>query len=677
MRVLVAHSCCSSLRSLFHQLFSPSIIYPIPTQEADNVLATSLGLQMLMGGGIKKNIKTVSSSSSSLNLQPVAMTGKDKIEKFEMWAGHIARLTDQRWTSRVTRWTGPPGKRRPGRPLSRWEDDIKRTAGTNWRLVAQDRDKWKSLEEASLGWPYSRGGICQPGPSLRGPPTGLGCGNRRRGGQRRLSPSFCDLNVKLDQIVRSYNSREMNMVEPAYKHKSGSERRKNKRKIEFQTAVSNPKQSRLSFTFTSQKLEDPQNRSNRQPGIDYRRKSEALYSLTDIANDNQNHGIFLNLVVLLSTYDPVLKAHISEAITESKKRKDSRKVKQEIVIEIQTAKSFSLNVDSCQDVGVVDRAAICVRYVKIGIPQERMLSMVLVRKSTGEDYRALISNEVAHIPSTIILVSGPRRGQPHGPFGPSPTLLTDEFREGRPKSVVVPQNPNVVRELIMQDHHVTCREIKASLGKKSKVKEKNGNEIEIRIETGFCTSIETKSRTKSGIGIKTETSVNHHHQDVGLEFGVESETLGPQAQVRSEERSASAPGPGSERRANAWAPDRVLSKSQLGLVAESELELKARRGTKSRKGPSSESNGRSSPKLSRKGTRIRNECGDGIRVKTVTGLGNENETRIEIYIFDSTEEKNHSTSLLVELRVLTIRASHSQESAEQRLPSRLVININK
>ncbi|GBP35076.1 Putative uncharacterized transposon-derived protein F52C9.6 [Eumeta japonica] len=61
------------------------------------------------------------------------------------WAGHIARLTDQRWTSRVTRWTGPPGKRRPGRPLSRWEDDIKRTAGTNWRLVAQDRDKWKSL----------------------------------------------------------------------------------------------------------------------------------------------------------------------------------------------------------------------------------------------------------------------------------------------------------------------------------------------------------------------------------------------------------------------------------------------------------------------------------------------------------------------------------------------------
>ncbi|GBP08857.1 hypothetical protein EVAR_78255_1 [Eumeta japonica] len=62
-------------------------------------------------------------------------------------------------------------------------------------------------------------------------------------------------------------------------------------------------------------------------GIAYRGKSEALYSLADIADDNQNHGNFLNLVVLLSKYDPVLKAHMSEAITESKKRKDSGKGK--------------------------------------------------------------------------------------------------------------------------------------------------------------------------------------------------------------------------------------------------------------------------------------------------------------------------------------------------------------
>lgn len=41
--------------------------------------------------------------------------------------------------------------------------------------------------------------------------------------------------------------------------------------------------------------------------------------------------------------------------------------------------------------------------------------------------------------------------------------IQDESRAGRPKSVVVPENINVVRELIKQDRHVTYREIEASL----------------------------------------------------------------------------------------------------------------------------------------------------------------------------------------------------------------------
>lgn len=42
--------------------------------------------------------------------------------------------------------------------------------------------------------------------------------------------------------------------------------------------------------------------------------------------------------------------------------------------------------------------------------------------------------------------------------------LSDELREGRPKSVVIPENIDAVRELIMQDRHVTYREIEACLG---------------------------------------------------------------------------------------------------------------------------------------------------------------------------------------------------------------------
>jgi len=42
--------------------------------------------------------------------------------------------------------------------------------------------------------------------------------------------------------------------------------------------------------------------------------------------------------------------------------------------------------------------------------------------------------------------------------------LADEFKEGRPKTVVVPETIDAVRELIMEDRRVTYREIEASLG---------------------------------------------------------------------------------------------------------------------------------------------------------------------------------------------------------------------
>ncbi|CAH2103521.1 unnamed protein product [Euphydryas editha] len=57
-------------------------------------------------------------------------------------------LTDERWTKRATEWTGPQGYRRVGRPLARWADDLRHTAGRDWLDIAKDRDTWHSLEEA-------------------------------------------------------------------------------------------------------------------------------------------------------------------------------------------------------------------------------------------------------------------------------------------------------------------------------------------------------------------------------------------------------------------------------------------------------------------------------------------------------------------------------------------------
>ena len=42
--------------------------------------------------------------------------------------------------------------------------------------------------------------------------------------------------------------------------------------------------------------------------------------------------------------------------------------------------------------------------------------------------------------------------------------LTDEFREGRPKSVVGPENINAAQKLIMRNRHVTYCNIEATLG---------------------------------------------------------------------------------------------------------------------------------------------------------------------------------------------------------------------
>ena len=40
------------------------------------------------------------------------------------WAGHITRLTDDRWTARALMWSPTDGKRKVGRQKKRWVDDI-------------------------------------------------------------------------------------------------------------------------------------------------------------------------------------------------------------------------------------------------------------------------------------------------------------------------------------------------------------------------------------------------------------------------------------------------------------------------------------------------------------------------------------------------------------------------
>ena len=66
------------------------------------------------------------------------------------WAGHIARMKDNRWTRRCTEWQPRRGKRSRGRPSRRWQDDIARKEGTIWNRMATDRGQWKALMEGYI-----------------------------------------------------------------------------------------------------------------------------------------------------------------------------------------------------------------------------------------------------------------------------------------------------------------------------------------------------------------------------------------------------------------------------------------------------------------------------------------------------------------------------------------------
>ena len=53
----------------------------------------------------------------------------DTLKQKWKWAGHIARMKENRWTKRCTEWQPRRGKRSRGRPSRGWQDDITEKGG--------------------------------------------------------------------------------------------------------------------------------------------------------------------------------------------------------------------------------------------------------------------------------------------------------------------------------------------------------------------------------------------------------------------------------------------------------------------------------------------------------------------------------------------------------------------
>jgi len=80
---------------------------------------------------------------------------KDKVLKIMRWAGHVARMGEERGVYRVL-LAKPEGNRPLGRPRRRWVDNIRmdlqdvECGYMDWIGLAQDRDRLRTLVSAVM-----------------------------------------------------------------------------------------------------------------------------------------------------------------------------------------------------------------------------------------------------------------------------------------------------------------------------------------------------------------------------------------------------------------------------------------------------------------------------------------------------------------------------------------------
>lgn len=148
-------------------------------------------------------------------------------------------------------------------------------------------------------------------------------------------------------------------------------------------------------------------------GLSYRgaKNAEAAYTLNDLSLD---HGNFLEIILLLAKYDPLLKEHVDKAVMQSQKLYESRKeavhagrpgkfvtflskttadyvidaisvlLKKNLSEIIKKSEFFSVQIDSTQDINVHDQLAIVVRFVTDDV-QERLIALVNCKCGTGKN----------------------------------------------------------------------------------------------------------------------------------------------------------------------------------------------------------------------------------------------------------------------------------------------------
>ena len=140
--------------SLFNSNILPAMTYAsetwATTQSVESKIRTA---QRAMERRITKISKRQHVRSSVIREK----TGvKDAIEQIynlqHQWAGHVARMRDNRWTFRTTCWCPYDHPRKRGRPITRWEDPLLAKFGRRWTRIALDRNVWRRNGDGLHQW---------------------------------------------------------------------------------------------------------------------------------------------------------------------------------------------------------------------------------------------------------------------------------------------------------------------------------------------------------------------------------------------------------------------------------------------------------------------------------------------------------------------------------------------
>ncbi|KAI5726940.1 hypothetical protein M8J76_011469 [Diaphorina citri] len=125
----------------------PAILYGCQTWALTKKLSKRLDVtqyQMFRSILHIKRMDKISNRSINEKLKMENLSNEARRLKWR-WAGHVMRMSNDRWAKMTTEWIPRSNKRARGRKKVRWCDEMVKNVGAKWQTVARDRKSWENI----------------------------------------------------------------------------------------------------------------------------------------------------------------------------------------------------------------------------------------------------------------------------------------------------------------------------------------------------------------------------------------------------------------------------------------------------------------------------------------------------------------------------------------------------